>query len=192
MVQDVAASRSGQVEIAVVGQVDQRRPIGHGRVINRQFIFLVQRIDDRNIKHTRIALVAVGTAMGEADGGKLSSAGDSPIFVGANIGTVPGERLGLPNDAVEPPRAAVQVLLPVVERQTVLRPIELELTADDPKRDAADDAAEIRASRLVRFEIVEAEHDVRNLPVPVGCPKLGHRGPKSDDPPFTPRLLLNV
>ena len=62
--------RARQIEIAVVSEVHGCRAVGRGRVLDPQFVLWRQRVDHGDIEIARITLIAVRTAIAEADGGR--------------------------------------------------------------------------------------------------------------------------
>ena len=60
VLQDVAGSGSGEIEVAVLREVDRRRLVGGGVVVDDQLVGRRQRVGDAGVEVAGIAFVAVG------------------------------------------------------------------------------------------------------------------------------------
>src|SRR6185437_6689891 len=77
--------------------------------------------------------------------------------------------LCLPHMPVESDRPAVQRVSPIVNRNLIRLPVDRELSQGDPVSKPSHDATEMRLFPVqVIVQLVESQHDVRNLAVPVG------------------------
>ena len=95
---------SGQVEVAVVGEVDGRGLVGGCRVLELQLVVLGDRELDADIEVSGIALLAVTAVVAELDGRPIRAT----------------DRLGFPDHLVEPLEPAVQAVGSVVHGQLVV------------------------------------------------------------------------
>ena len=143
---------AGEIEIAVIGDVDDRRPIRGRSILDRQFVVVAQRVGRGDLQRSGIAAFAIGAYVPEARHS-------------------PGRRsrpLDLPQHLVESLKPAVQMIRPVVGLERVPLPVELEL----PPRDAVREAPHRRAEILRLGEILGCarvtEHDIGRLPVRSG------------------------
>nr|WP_254453605.1 hypothetical protein [Siccirubricoccus sp. G192] len=123
MVQDVAAA--GQVEVAVVGEVEHGRPAGAGLIVDRERAIPCQRIAHRNPQRAGEALVAVRAEMREGQR------------------TAARLRRRLPQRPVEALRPAMQRIRRVVHRDPVVLALQREAAIGDAVGEAADGGAEI-------------------------------------------------
>ena len=78
--EDVARAVAGQVEVAVVGQVDRRRLVGRRGVVDPQLVLVGQRVDDRDVEVARIAFLAVRAEVGQLQRRLRSVAGTISAF----------------------------------------------------------------------------------------------------------------
>ena len=134
--EDVALPVAGQVEVAVVRQVDDGRLVGGRGVVEPQLVPVGQRVGDRGRQRARVAFLHVRAHVGELHGGAVGRRHD----------------LRPPHALVEALHAAVQVVRPVVGRERVLLAVELELALGDPVADAPDRGAEVRVLALVLLD----------------------------------------
>jgi hypothetical protein len=98
----VAAALAGEVEVGVLGRVEDRRRVGRRRVVDPQRL-AGQGVGDGDVEGAGVAFLAVRAAVGEADGGAVAA-----------------RRLrGRPDALVEPRVPAVEVVRPVVAGELV-------------------------------------------------------------------------
>ena len=152
MPQDVAASLAGEVEVAVVRQVDRRSLVGRRPVIDDQLVACRERIRHGDVQRPRISFFAVCAHVGERH-----------ADIAAAI-----DRLAFPHHFVEASAAAVQMILPVVRGELVGRAVEAEPRVADAVRITACHRTEKARSRQIVFEVVEAEDDVVEAAAAIG------------------------
>ena len=151
VVEDSARTVAGQVEVGMARQVDHRRLVGGRRVVDAEFILVVQGVGHLDVEVAGIALVAVRAQIGELEADAVAAR----------------QFLHLPDMLVEALHAAVQRIGAIVGRQRVLLAVERELGIGDAVGVAAGDDAEIRVLAGVVVDIAEAEDDVVDLAVAV-------------------------
>src|SRR6185503_506313 len=89
--------------------------------------------------------------------------------------------LALPDTLVDPPVTPVEVVGAVVGGEGILLPLEPELPLGDAIRHPAHHAAEVGGVLEPVLELLEAQHDIGGLPVPVRDLELADDGPPADD-----------
>ncbi len=117
-----------EVEVGVVGEVDDGGPVGDGPVVDGEGPGGVQGVGGGDVERSGEAHVAVGAVQGEPEDG-------------GGVGTVPG---GLPDLGVEAVRAPVEGVAPVVGGDVVRGPVEGEAAVGDAVGVPADDGPEVR------------------------------------------------
>ena len=132
-----------QVEIAVVGQIDDGLLLGDATVVDPDGVFIGEGVGHGNVHSTGVALVAVGAVEAEGDG----------IF---------GGLLDLPDPEAPEIQTAVQVVGAVVHRQLVELALQGELALADPVGVPAHGGAEEgTGGALVAGGIVIAQNHVQ-------------------------------
>src|SRR6476620_9648059 len=154
----VAEDRAGafacEVEIGVVGQVDDGRRVGGGAVVDAERAGGGQTVGDVDCEVARVALLAIRAGPGEADSDGIGLADLS----------------GGPDVLVEAADAAVERIWAVVERDLDSCAVDREPAAGDPVGVAADEGAEVGLA-VVLDVVVEggkAESDVGDSAGAVG------------------------
>ena len=142
MIEDVAAS--GEIEITVLCEVDDRRLVGRRVVVDRQRVRRRQRVRDCDVQRSRISFVSVLA---------LERVGDTDVSAAL-------ERLGAPQLLVESFHAAVQMIRSVVRREMERRAVQRERALRDPVAVSADDRAEVRRPLEIVIQPVEPEDDI--------------------------------
>jgi hypothetical protein len=145
VVVDRAAALARQVPVHVVGEVDDRGPVGGGLVVDAPVAVPGERVRDLRRQRAGVAHLAVG-----------AGAAQDQAHVGAG-----GELLHGPYVLVEAVGPAVQVVPAVVDGELVVLAVEGEPAAGDAVAVPADDGAEVRAGRLVLLDRPETERHVR-------------------------------
>jgi hypothetical protein len=130
VVVDITVALTRQVEVGVVGQIDDGRQ-GLGRIKDRpifhpNFVPWSEQIGHFDMEGPRIVFLAVGAGVGQLQ---------------TDVGTVV-DLLGNPHPLVEAKIAAMQMVGRVVGCQLVGLPIEAELPIGDPVGIATGDVAE--------------------------------------------------
>jgi hypothetical protein len=98
MIEDVAGARSGEVEVAVLREIDRRGLVRRRGVLHDELVVLREGVGDARVERAGITFVAGGADVREDDTGAA----------------VAIEGLGLPHHLVEPLDAAVQVVRPLL------------------------------------------------------------------------------
>jgi len=146
MVKDAAGSLAVQVEVGVVGQVDDRFAVRGGLVVYGQPVVGQQAVGHLHGDVARKALVPVGQHVAEPDG----------VFGG----------FGVPNGKMHAFVAAVQRVGAVVGRQRVHRVADAEPPVGDPVSERPDDRPVVRlVGVVVIVRLGEAEDNVHRFPV---------------------------
>ena len=60
MAEDVAGRLTGEIEVTVLRQVDRRRLVGRGAILDDQLVGVGQRVGDTDAQVARVAFFAVG------------------------------------------------------------------------------------------------------------------------------------
>ena len=150
-----------EVEIGVLGEVDQRRRVGGRLDLHAQRRRRLDDVAQLGRHRAGIALLAVRAVDGERHAG------------GVVIDQAPGA-------LAEAAKAAVQVVAALlVQRQLVVVAVDRETAAADAVGRAADDGAEMRRMLEVVLEPVEAEHQRM---VDAGQPHIADDRAQGDDP----------
>src|SRR5215470_4533069 len=196
----------GQVEVGVVGQVDNGRQLrvivvravpdpdpvaiveGVGDVrrdLGREAGARARRWRDRAVRLKVLGARQLAAALVTVGGDELHRQRDAAVA--ARRGRV------LPDAVTPADESAVQRVRPVVDRQCVGRPVELERGSPDPVGVPADGLAKVGTAkpwrpwwRAVQVHVLlqrlEAECDVLEVAMPVGDPDRLHRGAVGHDP----------
>ena len=149
-----------QVVVDVARGIHDCRGVGRGLVVDNQSVVRRQRVGDRDVEVARIALFAVGGAVGHGDGG---------ISFGRR------GLAGVPDAAFESSGTAVQVVLAVVDRQLVLLAVEREASFADAVAEASHDGSAVFVGRA------EIGVDAVVSPYHVAEAAVGGRNPERDD-----------
>src|SRR5208283_2346599 len=166
VLKDVAVALAFQIEVTVIGEVQNGGLVGFRRVLDLELIRSGECVGDVDGQCAGIALFAVGADIGEAHGLSLS------IFRGR----------GLPNPAVKTDLTAMESIGRIVDVQVVFLAVERELAIGDAVAVAADCGAEVRMRvTFVALELVETKNDVAELAILVGNEKLSESGAISND-----------
>ena len=149
-----AALVARQIEVGVIGQVAQGVPVALGPVADGQ-PGLRQGVGHLDRQVSGVALLAVGALEGQ---------GEAVLRL----------LLHRPDLLVKAPGAAVEVVLPVVGRQRVLRPVQGEGGPADAVAVPADEGADVLVLLPVVLQGVKAQHHVHRISLPVrGRPGTG-------------------
>ena len=131
MVEHLAGAMAGQIPIAVMDEIADRRPIGLGFDLQDEAVLLVEAVDDRGIEIAGKTLLAIGRAIGKGDGAAVRRGAAGPEML------------------VETPEAAMQMIAALVAAQLMGFSVEDEPAAADAIAVAPADRPEI----AVRDEI---------------------------------------
>src|SRR5690349_9658851 len=71
--EDIAVALPGQVEVAVLREVDWRRPVGRALIVEDQLVPFRQCIRHRGAERARIPLLAIGADIAEHQAGRVLS-----------------------------------------------------------------------------------------------------------------------
>ena len=143
MAEHVAFASAREVPVGVVREVQHRRLVGRGLVVEAQLVVVRERVGHCDGELAGVSLLAVGAHVGKAHAISVR------------------ERLRLPNARVESRRAAVEMVHAVVRRELILLSVECEFPECDAVREAPGRHAEMWMRHEVAVERVEAERDVR-------------------------------
>ena len=147
-----------QVEVVVMRQVDHRRRIGRGFVLDGPAHLVIEPVPHHRPQPAREALVARRAV-------ELQS--QAAVALG----------LRPPQQVAESARAAVQAVAAVVGHQRVAFAVQPERGARDAVAIPADDHAEMRIAQHVVLERRQAQHDVGRF-----APRIRHLQPRDDAP----------
>lgn len=143
---------AGEVEVGMVGEIDDGGFIGGGFIVDVEGVFIGPGVGDGGFEGAGVAFFTVGAGAGEGEDG---------FFIDAFQG-------GVPDFFIEALFATVEMVGFVVGGEGVFLAIEGEFSFGDAVRVAAGDAAEVGAFFAVFVESIEAEDDVGQLAVFVG------------------------
>src|SRR5215470_8708658 len=121
--------------------------VSRSRIGHRQFVLIVERIDNFSTQFSREALFAICTYVGQFQSLSLGS---------RNI-------LRGPQTLVEPLKTTVQSVVTIILRQVVCGSIESEFPMRDPVTVPPDQGAEESLVRQISLDAVIAKHDVFEL-----------------------------
>ena len=156
-----------QVEVGVVGHVDDGRPVGARRVVESQLVVIGQRIGHRRGHVAGITVFTVDAQVREFD----------RRFVLRNR-----ERLGIPEHLRKSSIAPMNVVpAAVVDRDPILDFVDRESCVRDSICDPANDRSSGKSSEI-RFERVGTVDHVDRVPVSVWSLDLRHDRAIRDDP----------
>src|SRR5208337_2402965 len=176
---------AGQVEVAVVGQVEDRvevlRLVG-GRVVQDQLVGVVQGVGQDDLDLGRVTGAAGRAARGPGGVALVAVRADQRELHAHGAGTE--DRLVGPDVVAEADDPAVQGVRPVVDGDGVVDGtdsglVQGELAVGDPVGVPADGLAEVHAGgrgdrRAVELDVIgqrlEAEHHVGRLAIPARPP----------------------
>ena len=124
VVVDIARALTGEVPVAVVRQVEHRRLVRRGVVVDPQLVVLRERVRHVDAQRAGIALLAIRARV---------------VQLQADTAVARRDHRRRPHLVVEPFDAAVERVRRVVDRQVVRHPVERERAVRDPVPVAADD-----------------------------------------------------
>src|SRR4051812_35453558 len=104
MVEDIAAALSGKIEVAVVGEIHDCVFVGCGLVIDDKFVFLGKLIGNAHGEISWIAFFTVLAGVTELNCGTAALVGD---------------KCCVPHAFIETFWATVQMIRPVIARETI-------------------------------------------------------------------------
>src|SRR5688500_3351651 len=104
---------TGEIEVAVMGQIHRRRLVGDGRVVERQLVGVVDGDDHAYRERARIPLVA----------------GHARVREHRTLYAPVLERSHVPRNLMKASAPPMQVVVPVVDRDGMRVPVEYEPTA---------------------------------------------------------------
>src|ERR1700682_5015866 len=147
MPENVALPLARQIEIGMVGQVDDGIFVGGRRILDAQ------------------SALTQGVAHGRGE-----RAGKTLLAILAHIGEFDPIRylFGRPDHFVKAAEAAVKSVVAIVFWDGICLPIKLEGAMSDTIRVAPDNASEMRSLRLVLLDRVATQHYVVDLSVSIG------------------------
>ncbi len=151
VVVDASAALAREVVVRVVREVDDRRPVGGGLVVDAPVAVPGEGEGHLRPQRARVAHLAVDARA---------------VQVHPDIGAT-GEGLDVPHLGVEALGTPVQAVDTVVHRQLVGRAVQAEAAPGDAVSVPADGGAEEGGPGDIRGEVVVAERDVRVPAVPV-------------------------
>ena len=160
MVKDGALAGSGEVPVAVVGQVEHGRLVGCRLVLNPQFIAFGEPVGDVDGQRAGIVLFSVGAHQLQCDA-------DGPVLLDGLAG---------PRTTVESPVAPVQVIGVVVGGKLVFLVTDREGTGGDAVRVATAGGPEVGSGNVVVLDVFERQRHVLESFVLVGDPDRQHGG----------------
>ena len=163
LIEDRPGGGTGEIEVAVIGEVEHGRRVGPRLIVDAQLPAGQEPVGNLHLEPAGKALLAVGAGISE------DSAGAARL----------GQRLDLPDPGDEAlAGAAVEGVGPVIGHEPDVAAVDRKAGASDPPGIAADDAAEevARIPRLVGGEIGQAERDI------VDPPRAVRRFDGGDDP----------
>ncbi len=149
--EDVTAALAGQVEVGVVGQVDDGGVVRGGAVVDGQLPRRRQGVGDAHVQCAGEALVAVRAVQAQQDAVR--------------------DLLGLPHPVGEAVRAAVQGDAVAGGGERVVRAVEGDPAAGDPVGVPADGGAVVPGRAEYVRQLVAAEQELGPDAGPVGGPQ---------------------
>lgn len=141
---------SGEVKVAVVGQVHHGGLIGGCAVLNFEGVVVCEGVGDLSCECAGVTFVAIGTGVGEVN--TLSSFGG----------------FGVPDHLVEAVQPAVKVVGAVVGGECVGLAIEFKLTVSNAVAVSANNSTEVGGGAFISVERVVSQHNVGYLAVAIG------------------------
>lgn len=141
---------SGEVKVAVVGQVHYSGLIGGCAVLNLEGVVVCEGVGDVCRECAGVAFVAIGTGVGEVN--TLSSFGS----------------FGVPDHLVEAVQPAVKVVGAVVGGECVGLAVECKLTVSNAVAVSTDNSTEVGRGTFISIERVVAQHNIGHLAVAIG------------------------
>ena len=145
MVEHLAGAMAGQIPIAVMDEIANRRPIRFGFDLHDEAVFFVEAVDHRGIEIAGKALLAIGRTIGEGDGAPVRRGTAGPQML------------------VETPDAAMQMIAALVAAQLMGFSVEGEPAAADAIAVAPADRPEIAVRDKIGGEVLLAQRDIREL-----------------------------
>ena len=152
LVQDGVGGVAAEIEVRVIGRVEDGGLVGRAAIVDAQAVVLGQGVGHSQGDGAGIAILAILADVGELN----------PRAVLAL------DRLAPPQLLVEAVGATMEMVGPVVQVELVALAIELELAGGDAVAVAADDGAEEILVLGVAGEIVVAEDDITRVALPIG------------------------
>src|SRR5882762_8620563 len=144
MSQNVALTLAGEVEVRMVGEIDDRFLVGGGGIVDSKFVLIGQRVDH----------------LGRKVSGKTLLAVFAPISQLQSLPVVAGDILGGPDSLVEALETAVQGVVGIVFGHVAGDTVERKLAVGDTVRVSADESAEERFVGQIAVELVVAQDDI--------------------------------
>src|SRR6266700_4038821 len=151
MLQDIPGAMSGQVEIGMAGQVDDRVTVRARGVIDPQLILAGQSVDHSDFQISRIPLLSVFAEV---------------IELQSRSSVLRAVRR-FPNNFVESLVATVEMVFTVVPGQDVGHAPQLEFTQSNAVRITSDDAAKVKLVIDVTADSVISQHHIGAVPIAV-------------------------
>ena len=168
LVKDIPLTGSRKVEVRVVRQIDDRRLVGGGLVIDPEFVLVRQRVDHGDRQIAGIPFFSVLAEIRQLQRGAIGAF----------------RRFGIPDHLVESLQASVQMVRPVVDGKVVLDTVQRKETLCDPVCIPACDAAEVRITPDIVGQGIIPQHNVPQLPILVRDEQRYHDPPVVRDPGF--------
>jgi len=156
----VAGSVAAEIEIAVMREINRRRPVGGGEVLDFEEVGIGEGVEDGDFEVAGKSLGSVGVENGEADG----------RAVGGHAG------FGVPHALGQALESAVQAVGSLVHGDGISRVVDGEHAVGNAIGVAAGDAAHEGAGHFIIFGGIEAEDHVAELAVFVGDEEVGEDG----------------
>ena len=161
---------TGEIEIAVIGEINGRCLIGPGGVFDLQGVVAGEDVIDRELERAGVVFFAVGAGVAEADAGARIS------FQGLSLPVDSAE--GSVSAAVEVVRGMVDGELDYFFVVVVAKP---QAAVGDAVCVASGDATEVLVGvGCVVLLVVETEDNVGGDPVRIGDVKFGERSPAAE------------
>ena len=158
VIEDRLTPLSREIEVTVVGEIENRRLISGRLVTNPQRILLGPSVSHGAFEGAGVTFFAIGAGIGERE------TGVAPLIAD----------LGLPNLLIESFDATVKGVGSVVDRETVFLAIEGELSFRNTVGVASGDTAEVGALFEVFSNRIKTENDVPHFAVLIGHDERGH------------------
>ena len=144
MAEDVALAGSFQVEIGVIGQVEDGRLVGRGFVFDEQFVFIVEQVANGSGKVAGVTFLHVFAYPGQFE---------------AQV-AIPFDFAGVPEVFVKTRGAAVQGIWIIVDGEAVFLAFDGEFSPGNAVAIAANNGSEVGVFALITRQLVEAKDDI--------------------------------
>ncbi len=145
--ENIAFYVAGEIEIAVVRQIDDRRLRGLGLVIDAERVVVVERVGHVGRELPGISFFTVGADIGEDD-------------ARAHLGL---DRFRRPKALIETLGPPMKTIGRIVDRQMILHAVQRKGTLCDPIAVAADRGAEERHTLYIIVDRIEPQDDIFQL-----------------------------